>query len=180
MKKILLLAAVMLTSLTVSAQVYVGGSFGFGSVKIGGGDAEAVYKILPEVGYVMNDSWAFGAVLGYQKGECTLGEGAFVQDNTTEAFIISPYARYTPLRWGQVSVIFDGGLGYASYKDLGTQFMLGVRPGVAISLGDHFSFVTHLGFVGFETFSPDGGGKSSNAFGVDLKNNCSFGVYYSF
>ncbi len=180
MKKILLLAAVMLSSLTASAQVYVGGSFGFASVKAGSGDSEMTYKILPEIGYNLNEDWAVGVTLGYQKGACTLGEAQFAQNVDTEAFSISPYARYTPLKWDQVSVFFDGGLGFISMKDTGSYFTLGISPGVAISLTDEISFVAHLGFVGFETFSPDGDGKSSNAFGVDLKNNCSFGVYFNF
>ena len=69
MKKILLLAVVMFASLNASAQFYAGGSIGFGSVKpVGGGDSEFVFKILPEVGYQINDQWAAGAVLGYSKG----------------------------------------------------------------------------------------------------------------
>ena len=47
MKKILLLAVVLFASLNASAQFYVGGSVGFGSVKpVGGGDSEFVFKIL--------------------------------------------------------------------------------------------------------------------------------------
>jgi len=40
--------------------------------------------------------------------------------------------------------------------------------------------VAHVGFVGFETFSPKNG-DSSNAFGLNLDgNNILFGVYYNF
>ena len=63
MKKILLLAVVLFASLNASAQFYVGGSVGFGSVKpVGGEDSEFVFKILPEFGYNLNDKWAIGAV----------------------------------------------------------------------------------------------------------------------
>jgi hypothetical protein len=79
-----------------------------------------------------------------------------------------------------VTVFFDGGIRFASVVDQGTRFGLGVEPGVAVTLTDHITFVTHLGYVGFDTFSPKGGGGSSTRFGVDFSNNCSFGVYYNF
>ena len=48
MKKVLLMVVVLFASMAASAQVYVGGSLGFASVKpIGGGDSETTYKIVP-------------------------------------------------------------------------------------------------------------------------------------
>ena len=149
-------------------------------MKQGGGDSEFVFKILPELGYQLNDQWAVGATLGYQKGAVDIGSANFNQNVTTEVFTISPYARYFAFDWDQVSLFFDGGLSFGSYKDMGTYFGLGVSPGVAVKLTDEISFVTHIGFLGFENFSPDGGGKSSSIFGLDFKNSCSFGVYYNF
>jgi len=197
MKKLFLLVVVLFASLNASAQWYVGGSIGFGSVKpINGGDSEFTFKLLPEIGYVMNDQLAFGAVLGYQKGfaapDMSLGSGnsntALAADaiqfqasaSKLEVFTISPYARYTAIQFDKVNVFLDGGLTFGSVKDTGTYFSLGVRPGLAVKLCDEISFVTHLGFFGFENFSPDGDGKSGSTFGLELANNCSFGVYYNF
>lgn len=181
MKKVLLMVMVMFASVAASAQVFVGGSVGFGSVKpIGGGDSEATYKIVPEIGYNFNDQWAVGLALGYQKGSCTLGSLGYSQDVKTEVFGIEPYARFTPVEWESVKLFFDGGISFESLKDVGTNFALGIRPGVAITLTDEISFVTHLGFLGFETFSPKGGGKSGSEFGLDLSNKVSFGVYFNF
>jgi hypothetical protein len=187
MKKILLLAVVLFASLNANAQFYVGGSVGFGSVKpIGGGDSEFVFKILPELGYNLNDKWAVGAVLGYQKGfpyeGQNLGQGDFTQSqfSKAEVFTIAPYARYTAFDWDQVKLFIDGGISFGSIKDSGTTFSLGFRPGLAINLTEQVSFVTHLGFFGFENFSPKGEGKSGTNFGLDFANNCSFGVYYNF
>ena len=197
MKKILLLAVVMFSSLTASAQFYAGGSIGFGSVKpMNGGDSEFTFKILPEIGYNLSDQLAIGAVLGYQKGFVfpneSIGSG---NDNAAlspeliatqagaskrEAFTISPYARYTAFQWDKVNVFLDGGLTFGSIKDTATYFSLGVRPGISMNLCDEISLVTHLGFFGFESISPDGDGKSGSTFGVELANNCSFGVYYNF
>jgi len=184
MKKFLLLAVVMFASLNASAQWYVGGSVGFGSVKPAGGDSEAVFTILPEVGYQLTDKWAVGAIIGYHKGD-----GVFTSSQTTEngmvanlaeEFILNPYARYSAISWKQVTVFFDGNLKFTSVIDSGTRFGIGVAPGLAVALTDHISFVTHLGFFGFDTFSPKGGGSSQTRFGLDFKNNCNFGVYYNF
>ena len=188
MKKILLLAVVMFASLNASAQFYVGGSVGFGSVKpVGGGDSEFIFRILPEMGYNLNDQWAVGAVLGYQKGfpytGQNLGTGEYntlYSSSKAEAFTIAPYVRYTAMEWDMVKFFFDGGMAFQSIKDTGTNISLGVRPGVALSLTDEISFVAHLGFLGFENFSPKGDGKSGSSFGLDFANNCSFGVYFNF
>lgn len=136
MKKILLTIVAVMAAINMSAQVYVGGSIGFGSVKAGAGDSEATYKFIPEVGYNLNDEWAFGAALGYQKGACSIGNGNFTQDVTTEIFAIDAYARYTPWDFDLVKVFFDGGFGFGSIKDGGTLFNFGVKPGVALCVTD--------------------------------------------
>lgn len=181
MKKILLTIVAVMAAINMSAQIYVGGSIGFGSVKpVGGGDSEATYKFIPEVGYNFTDEWAAGVSLGYQKGACSLGNGAFGQDTTTEVFGIEAYARYTPWDFDLIKVFFDGGFGFASLKDLGTEFSFGIKPGIALCVTDEISLVAHVGFFGFENFSPKGGGKSGSAFGLDMNNGVSFGVYYNF
>ena len=70
MKKIIMTLAAAIIAVSASAQVYMGGSVGISSVKIGGGDSETTYKVLPEIGYNLNDKWAIGAYLGFGKGAC--------------------------------------------------------------------------------------------------------------
>lgn len=182
MKKLLMtLVASVAIAVSANAQVFVGGSVGFGSVKVGGGDSEVTYKIVPEVGYNFNKNWAIGLTIGYQKGACNLVDEAIAQDVNTKVFTVAPYGRYTFVHSKYVNVFIDLGLGFASYTDMGTQFDLGVTPGVAVNLSDKLSFVSHIGFAGFKTFSPKGDGKSSSKFGVDLdQNNLTFGLYYNF
>lgn len=48
MKKILLTFVAAFVAVSVSAQLYVGGSLGLASTKIGEGDAKTTYKILPK------------------------------------------------------------------------------------------------------------------------------------
>lgn len=174
-----LVAAVMAVS--VNAQGYFGGSIGVASVKNGSADAETVYKFVPEIGYNLNSEWAIGVALGYQKGACDLVYSSYGQDVDTEVLGISPYVRYTALNTKYVNLFLDGGVGFENYKDLGNNFNIGLRPGVAVNFNDKISFVAHLGFVGFSSFSPKGDGDSSNMVGVDLNgNNVLFGVYFNF
>lgn len=181
MKKILMTIAAAFVAVTMNAQVYVGGSVGVASVKNGNADAETVYKFIPEVGYNLNDEWAIGVTLGYQKGACSLLNGYFGQDVKTEMFQVSPYARYTFLKSKIVNAFVDCGLGFGSIKDQGSLFSIGAKPGLALNLNENLSFVTHFAFVGLETFSPDGGGDSSNMVGVDLDQSAlTFGLYYNF
>lgn len=176
----LTLVAAMMT-VAASAQVYVGGSIGIGSVKSGAADAETTYKIVPEIGYNINDEWAIGIAFGYQKGACALGQGAYTQDVDAKMFGVNPYVRNTFLKTKYVNVFVDGGLTYANVKDIGNDFEIGLKPGVALNFNDKLSFVAHIGFIGYETFSPKGDGKSSNTVGVDLDgNNITFGLYWNF
>jgi len=180
MKKIMMTLVAIAMATTMNAQWYVGGSVGFGSAKVGGGDSESTYKILPEVGYSFNDKWSVGVALGYQKGAASFGNYNFTQ-GTQEIFSVNPYARYTFFNADRLSIFCDGGIGFASIKDTGTGFQVGLRPGLAFKASDKISLVAHIGFVGFETFSPKGGGDSSNAFGLNLDGVASsFGIYYNF
>ena len=181
MKKILMTLVAAAMAVSVNAQIYVGGSVGVGSVKFGSDDAETTYKFMPEIGYNINQDWAIGVALGYPKGACVLGQGNYTQDTSTELLQFSPYARYTAVRTNLINVFVDGGIGFGSYKDMGTQFQIGLRPGVAVNLNDKISFVAHVGFVGFDSFSPKGDGDSSHTIGVDLDgNNIMFGMYLNF
>lgn len=180
MKKILMTLVAIAMASTMNAQWYVGGSVGFGSAKVGGGDNESTYKIIPEVGYNLNQNWAVGIALGYQKGSASFGDFNFAPGKT-EVFSVSPYARYTFVNSDLINVFCDGGVAIASVKDSGTGFQVGLRPGIALKPSKKISLVAHIGFVGFETYSPKGDGESSNAFGLSFDNLAStFGIYYNF
>ncbi|MBQ9357037.1 MAG: porin family protein [Prevotella sp.] len=182
MKKILMTLAAACMAVTMNAQVYVGGSVGIASVKDGNADAETTYKFLPEVGYNINDEWAVGVTLGYQKGNCNLINASYNPNINYEKFSIAPYVRYTVPVGSNVNLFVDGGISYGSVKDNYTEFALGLKPGVAFTLSDKLSFVTHFGFVGFNSKNPKADGvDTSNATGVEFnQNNLTFGLYYNF
>lgn len=61
--------AMALVSVCASAQVYIGGTAGISSNKIGDGDSKTAYKLIPEIGYQFNNKWDAGIEVGIQKGE---------------------------------------------------------------------------------------------------------------
>ena len=169
-------AAVMAVS--ASAQVYVGGNLGIASVDPGAGDSETVFTVLPEVGYSFNSDWAAGVAFGWSKGSLQEPELSF--DGTlTRTFSVNPYVRYNAISGKHVNFFIDGSFGYCHYNGMGDAWSIGLKPGVAVNL-DKFSFVAHVGFVGYENFKPKGG-DAANVWGVDFdSNNITLGVYYNF
>ena len=66
MKKVMMTLVAAMITVAASAQVYVGGSLGIGSVKLGANDAKTSFKIVPEIGYNIKDACAVGWAVGYQ------------------------------------------------------------------------------------------------------------------
>lgn len=176
MKKIVLTLAAVAMAATMNAQGYIGGSFGFQNVSYDGNSTSA-FTILPEVGYNLDENLAVGVTVGYAESGS--------DDAKVKAFEIAPYARYTFVKAGPVNLFVDGGLGYENAKASGVStntFEIGIKPGVAVNLNEKFSFVAHVGFLGWGTSKPDyDGAKSTNYYGLNLDGNkLSFGFYYNF
>ena len=180
MKKLFSLIAVAFVAMSVNAQVYVGGSLGidaWSSQKNAGDRSETTFIILPEVGYNLNDEWAVGTVIGYVSDKWNHINGI-----SESAFTFNPYARYTYLKAGKVSLFVDGGVDFttASKADW-NELAIGLKPGLAVSLSDNISFVSHLGFIGYDVLNPDGDDNNTSKFGLDLSgNNLTFGLYFNF
>ncbi|MCI6643834.1 MAG: outer membrane beta-barrel protein [Alloprevotella sp.] len=185
MKKLFLTLLVAVSALSASAQVYLGGEVGLWR----NSDAKTTnFTIKPEIGYGLNDKWALGLVLGYQHDYKSVELLGLKATNKVNSFIVNPYARYTAAQFGPVSVFLDGGFGFATSKASGADdsvnsWQVGIKPGVAVNLTKRLSFVTHVGFLGYQ----DGGkGTTENAFGENgfgfnlSGNNLTFGLYYNF
>lgn len=175
MKKYLLLFALALIAFTANAQVYLGGEVGFWR----NSDANRTTFVLhPEVGYNLSDKWALGIGAGfthqYQNGLSANGLTA------------DPYARWSFVKFGPVSLFLDMGFGVASYKvedadDSKTGWNIGVKPGVRVSLTKKIDFLAHCGFLGYreadDNFAPYG----EQGFGFMLSGyDLSFGINYNF
>jgi len=172
MKKIFVLCVIVCASVSVKAQLYLGGSLGFWLNENNSVETTTI-KFLPEVGYSINDKWAVGGVLGYTHVE--------VDDkDASKTFKFAPYARFSFYGTDLVRLFVDGGISVYSSKvgkgDSETTFSTGFEPGVALDLSKRISLVTKFGFFGYREYSED-----HNAFGLNLDGNTlTFGVYYSF
>lgn len=174
MKKFLLVIAVMLGFVSAHAQeMYLGGAV---SLWRDTDDDRTSFSIAPDFGYNLSEKWAVGGelLLDFQ------GEGNTYAKKTS--FAIAPYARYSCYENKIVRLFIDMGLGFSTTKvkhgDRENGFEIGLKPGLAIKLNDHFSLITKVGFAGFRddyrTISQDG-------FGVRVDGeNISIGIDYEF
>ena len=184
MKKIFAVALVAMMTMTVNAQVYVGGGVGLQSSSYDG-NSETFFKLVPEIGYNLNEDWAVGITVGYGESKTTLKEDGVKITAKVKAFEIAPYARYTFAKFDKVNLFVDGTVDYLNTDNAGDKnntFSIGLKPGVAVNLNDKLSFVAHAGFLGYQNSKDDyEGAKAANTFGFDLDgSNLSFGVYYNF
>ena len=175
MKKILMtMVAALGLAISANAQVYVGGGFAVQGHD-NGNDTYTTYKFLPEVGYNLNDNWAVGMVFGWS--------GATKGGDKTVA--VNPYARFTPVHTKFINLFVDGGFGYAhgygnKDRDLDI-WSVGLRPGVAVNLSERLSFVSHVGFLGWEQAKNNVENTKGTEYGFDLNGeNISFSLYYNF
>ena len=186
MKKVLMTLAVAFIAVAANAQVYVGGNVGIASSKIGDADAVTTYKVLPEIGYNINQNWAIGTTAGWGKGNPVKIEDE--PQKTQNYLTVEPYVRYTFVRSKYINAFVDGGFGYTHFNHAHgaaasvNAWSVGVKPGISVNLSPKVSFVAHVGFAGWKSAKADvDGAKSSDAWGVDLDgNNVTFGVYYNF
>ena len=180
MKKILMTMVAAFAAVSMNAQVYIGGSVAFeawSSQKLAGDKSETAFKIMPEIGYNLSDEWAIGTVIGYQSDKFNGVNGV-----SESAFSIAPYARYTFAKLGKVNLFVDGGLAFPSASKADwTEIAVGFQPGLAVNLNDKLSFVSHIGFLGWDQLNPDGDDNNISKFGLNLDaTNITFGLYYNF
>ncbi len=185
MKKLMLAAAMMVATISASAQVYVGGSLGFDSKKANeNADNLTSFSIVPEVGYNLDENWAVGIQLGYASNEAS-------KDFTASAFEIAPYARYTFAKSGIASFFVDGGIQFTSLGSdaKGSIFGVGFRPGIKISASNKVDLVAKLGYLGYQSANEDAQGcrdisgnqiYMKDKFGLNINNTAlEFGVFFN-
>ena len=167
MKKIFMSMAAMVVAISASAQVYVGGGVGISSTKVGDGDSKLSYKFVPEIGYQFNKNWEAGLSVGWKGVE----DGA-------HSFELAPYARYNFCTSKLVDLFLEGTVGYVHSEGV-DGYEIGLKPGVKVNLSKNVSFVTKVGFLGYQQVG-DGNAKVKT-FGFDLDGtNVQFGLHYKF
>ena len=137
MKRILL-AVLLLTGMSAmqaqESKYYVGGTLGFTWSKMksdGGSQSGASVKVMPEVGYNVNDKISAGVALGYSHGYAAFGGIDFndlksiantvastaadvAKDNygKINSLRFAPYVRYNFWQTGKLKFFVEGSLGY--------------------------------------------------------------------
>lgn len=186
MKKLFLMAAMMVATVAASAQVYVGGSLGFESAKADkDAKSSTTISIKPEIGYNLDENWAVGIQLGFLNTNDidasfdAKAKGIKAEESVTK-FQIAPYARYTFAKAGAASFFVDGGIIYTSLgKDRGSNFGIGFRPGVSFSISEKVSAIAKLGYLGYSKDNDEAGGGEN--FGLNIDNsNLELGVFFNF
>jgi maltoporin len=171
MKKIVLVALVALASMSAKAQVYMGGELSIWHNK----DAKSTeFALAPEIGYNFSEKWAVGGNLIYEHSK--------EHDVKKNGFAIAPYVRFSYYENELVRLFVDGGAGFSTekVKDAGKRengYEVGLKPGIAIKLNEHFSLVAKCGFLGYRNdyiIGQNGGGLSLTS------EDLSFGFHYEF
>lgn len=164
---------------------WVGGNVGFMHESSKAGTTNE-FSLRPEVGYNFNEKWAVGGNIGYTYRNYA------GQDINYNSFEIAPFARFTYYRTSNnlVQLFIDGGvnlgIGSTSYgdkdSDTACTYGIGIKPGVAFNITDHFTIAAHLGFLGYEganDAAKDRGAKERGGINFDSRN-LSLGFYYCF
>lgn len=180
MKK-LFLTLTVLFSLVITAnaqdvgQMWVGGSVGLSSTKVKVGDNSESYlnfKIIPEVGYVVNDKIGVGIKVGYQQTEIDFTEK---MNGTMKGFTVNPFLRYSVMKGNIGGLFVDGGVGYSHLKNeidgvdessKTNMFEVGFRPGVSLNVSEKIALTAKFGFLGYEHIKM--GDVKYDTFGFDF------------
>ncbi len=187
MKRIILGALLSLAAITTPAMAgnwYVGGTVGF--MHTSKDDITTnEFSLQPEVGYNTSEKWSFGGQLGY------LYRNYAGEDVNLNLFNIRPYARFTYFRTSNdlVQLFIDGTVGFgigstSVYNESSTActYEVGLKPGIALNVSDHFSIVAHLGFVGYHGANNNAkeGGEPEYGGVRFSSENLTIGLYYNF
>lgn len=133
-------------------------------------DKVLALNIAPEFGYLFNDDWGLGLLLGYKYKSKTA-----LTDPTSMKFSISPFVRYYYFHNGPFNLYFDAGFGFNTGKikinnvsETTNGFEVGVRPGACVDLTEGLCLCMRMGFFGYrkDYFSGEEEGLSDNGFGI--------------
>lgn len=173
MRKTLFAVAFAMVAMVSSAQVYVGGALGLKSTSDDNRNASS-FTFAPEVGYVLSENVSFGASFNYTSNSTkTEILDAEVKTNTY-TWNFNPYVRYTFFNAGILSCFVDGVVSLSGVKDDDNNFGIYAKPGIALSVTENVSLVSHLGALGWSNAN-----NSTFVLNADA-SIASVGVYYTF
>ncbi|MDR2448940.1 MAG: hypothetical protein LBD52_03160 [Prevotellaceae bacterium] len=180
-KTILIMLVSVLCTGFVNAQVYLGGSLGFGTEtekpEVGDKTKTTSFSFAPEIGFGLNSNFELGIALALTNLKTDFGGN----ETKSNAWRVAPYARLSVIEFGNFSVwgqanLFVGGGEQNSQK--ATSFGLNIQPVLKYNLSDHFSLLANLNFLnlGFsQTKIKDVSTTTSFDLGVDSYNVVTLG-----
>jgi|GEM_PF-1740449 len=128
---------------SADGRLYIGGGFvgGFGS---NGG----AIGLIPEIGYRLSNNWSLGAIAGYTFNYYSN------RDYNVHRILVDPYVRWQYPIANVAWVFVDG---FAQYNYLmftngysnTSVFKTGIRPGIALPLGNHIYLTARIGYLGY-------------------------------
>ena len=184
MKKIVMMAVMAVAAVSANAQVWVGGEVGFGTSHVNGESTDKEFFVKPEVGYSLNDKFDVALAVGYSyASEKEFSKsGKKISGSNANTWEINPYVRYKFVKAGNFFAFVDGGLNYSTIHFQGVknnvnQFGVSVVPGIAYSVSDKVTLVSHLGEGLYYDHVWMKDVARGNEFGFKLLNQISFGAY---
>ena len=136
MKKVILAAFAALMSLSLSAQIYVGGSFSFDAgsntnkLNTPATTAKVTNLLIsPTVGYILSDNFSAGARVNLAFNTNTGVNQKYF------SFGINPFARYTLFGLGKFNVLAEGGLDFSISNNTTTYTNIGYDKDTSINFG---------------------------------------------
>ena len=193
MKKIILTALLGLAvSVSMSAQIFVGGQLGINATSNTDKNVNPVVttsnttvSVLPNVGYILNDKMLVGARVG-------LNFGSTGANNSTFGLGLQPYLRYKVFTLGKFALAAEanvgietrsttnkiGGVGVNKASDF--NFSLGAVPVLLFQFNEHIAFEANINVLNFnlgfgsskETNTPEGG----SPFTIKDESNFNLGL----
>lgn len=193
MKKLILVAILGLAaSVSMSAQIFVGGQLGINATSNTDKNVNPVVttsnttvSVLPNVGYILNDKMLVGARVG-------LNFGSTGANNSTFGLGLQPYLRYKVLNIGKFSLAAEANVGISTStttnkiggvgvnKVSNFNFSLGAVPVVLYQLNEHIALEADINVLNFnlgfgsskETNTPEGG----SPFTIKDESNFNLGL----
>ena len=196
MKKIFLIAVLVLAGITANAQFYIGGSLGFYENSEKNKDGKktgtsySTFSIAPEAGYMFSEKMDFGlSYLFSNDGRKSYYNGELGSNTTAKTWGVSPYIRYSLITFGNFDVLGKLALyfsensneytsynSYANYKDKYTYTTFGANlsPLLFYNFSKHISIYTQLNFLGLDlssTTEKSNGSKTGSTSTFDFEAN---------
>lgn len=115
-------------------------------------DKTLTLDLCPEIGYLFNDNWGVGLLLGYEYEHRKEGGTKTIGN----AFKVSPFVRYYYFHRSPFNLYLDagGGFNFSKEKEGDTTkhingFEIGIRPGACVDLTEGLCLCLRMGFVGY-------------------------------